>query len=735
MAVLNNKKKATNVPFMRKNSLLASVETTFSELSHKNFVHHNTQPSHADPRRTPRDDRPYIHNWCDPYIHNATYPTWDGDDTFVLKGDYEVHMSPIFMMAIIKWMSDKGQGKTHFSHTVVNSRNPNSRLSCKVDAYFRTAPDTYDNMKVAFLDYFRDDINKCRDGKLFLLTNNADNTSVAKVIPSVQPSVSIDYFTVWTEEDIIQWTAQTSVIAGDISMLVVDNERRARGIAIYKSSDACEASPRMTDATVMVMTMTSPPQIQRSGPGCGGSALIGRDMKAVNMDVNFTCVHLHLWAMPPINMPPDTLALNDKTGTNKTGTTSIAAHLQIDTFKLLSTVSADYAWICTVCGHEGASSTHCCMWCEQTDTEIQCRTCATTPAQQAAAKPRTLASIAGNYATHLQAGATQGEAKLAGRGNIHRKPLLDIDPCFISTIVLHIFLGTWTKLFELFLDDVRRDLDGKSEEIIGIRAACAALALEVTEKQKNIGDVDKEMKEEKSDAADLQKQLKEIRERHRLSKRPSTYDAAKSAGYTDAEWAETAKCMELIEQSKTTMADSKQERKVYNDELIEMTARLEKLEADVKSDAGPYERGIEAFLKSIHVERQAYYSGAFVGNHVIACLVAWYGLSQVTRATHHTPHTARRSSVSICTHFSTSVHHCSHYHTSQAHITLLSTHIAIIARRAGDRGTRIERRTSTTTTTAHGAYRRGDRSEARTSLAHARAHHVDLEARRGHPAG
>ena len=157
----------------------------------------------------------------------------------------------------------------------------------------------------------------------------------------------------------------------------------------------------------------------------------------------------------------------------------------------------------------------------------------------------------------------------------------------------------------------------------------------MTEKQKNIDDVDKEMKEEKSDAADLQKQLKEIRERHGLSKRPSTYDAAKSAGYTDAEWAETAKCMELIEQSKTTMADSKQERKVYNDEMIEMTARLEKLEADVKSDAGPYERGIEAFLKSIHVERQAYYSGAFVGNHVIACLVAWYNLSQVTRATHH----------------------------------------------------------------------------------------------------
>ena len=243
------------------------------------------------------------------------------------------------------------------------------------------------------------------------------------------------------------------------------------------------------------------------------------------------------------------------------------------------------------------------------------------------------------------------------------------------------------------------------------------------------------MKDEKSDTADLHKQVKAIRDRHGLKQRPSTYENAHSAGYTDEEWVETQKCVELIEQSKTTMADFKQERKVYSDELVVKTERLEKLEAEVKSDPGPYERAIEAFLKSIHVERQAYYSGAFVGNHAIACLVAWYNLSQVTRATHHTPHTARRSSVSISTHSSTSAHHCSRYHTSQAHITLLSTHIAIIARRAGDRGTRIERRTSTTTTTANGAYRRGDRSEARTSLAHARAHHVDLEARCGYPAG
>ena len=79
------------------------------------------------------------------------------------------------------------------------------------------------------------------------------------------------------------------------------------------------------------------------------------------------------------------------------------------------------------------------------------------------------------------------------------------------------------------LDDARRDLDGKSEEIIEKRAACTALALKVAEKQKNIGDVDQEMKDEKSDTDDLHKQVKAIQDRHGLKQRPSTYENATAA--------------------------------------------------------------------------------------------------------------------------------------------------------------------------------------------------------------
>ena len=35
---------------------------------------------------------------------------------------------------------------------------------------------------------------------------------------------------------------------------------------------------------------------------------------------------------------------------------------------------------------------------------------------------------------------------------------------------------------------------------------------------------------------------------------------------------------------------------------------------------GPFVRGLDAALKSFNVQRQAYYSGTFVGNHVYRAL-------------------------------------------------------------------------------------------------------------------
>jgi len=45
------------------------------------------------------------------------------------------------------------------------------------------------------------------------------------------------------------------------------------------------------------------------------------------------------------------------------------------------------------------------------------------------------------------------------------------------------------------------------------------------------------------------------------------------------------------------------------------STKLDVVRGFTKGD-GPFVRGLDTALKSFNVERQAYYSGSFVGNHV-----------------------------------------------------------------------------------------------------------------------
>ena len=48
----------------------------------------------------------------------------------------------------------------------------------------------------------------------------------------------------------------------------------------------------------------------------------------------------------------------------------------------------------------------------------------------------------------------------------------------------------------------------------------------------------------------------------------------------------------------------------------EIDAQTVKTREQFSTEDGPVVRGLDEALKSFHVERQAYWSGAFVGNHV-----------------------------------------------------------------------------------------------------------------------
>ena len=52
-------------------------------------------------------------------------------------------------------------------------------------------------------------------------------------------------------------------------------------------------------------------------------------------------------------------------------------------------------------------------------------------------------------------------------------------------------------------------------------------------------------------------------------------------------------------------------------EINKMRAEVEK---EFKMEEGPFNKGLDEALKSFNVQREAYYSGTFVGNHVHKCL-------------------------------------------------------------------------------------------------------------------
>ena len=632
VALTDTKKKGSKkieVGYARTRSLLTSIEHTYSRLGHRNFVDRFGQATHANPRGVgsltyASDDHPVLPAHCHSSrkIDNGTY---------CVRSDYDVRPSPLAGRAAVKIHGDKGQGKTHLAHAATNCENPCSRDTTHVDAFFRDAPDNYENMKKAFFDPYSEDLDDLRDGKLFMATATENDVaaSVVAIIPATQPDISKDHFVVWSNNRVSFWsdniadmntTPDNEILVGDVSIMVVDDHGMARGIAVYMetlngASRALSLRPLMPswgEERDKHGKVTKLRTSQRCGPGREGSALVGRDMAPVNLERDFVCISFFEFAMSPIKIPHIT-----------------REHLQIDTFPLDTIISTDYAWICEVLGHEGASSKHPCVKCEQTDDEIQCRECTSTPATRAAAKRRTCATIAANYERHVQNGATHGHAKKAGRGNIHRKPLLHIEPSHIAPIVLHIFLGVWVKLWELYLAEVGPQLDNTSEEMIERRSKAAEADVAVQSMKETIKSTEGEIVEHQTSKKEMDGRIKEIKQSHACAQHPHNEAAARDAGYTTAEWQETYSLMRLTSEAEDQISACRKSIVQHTADLKQLVEHAAAAHALVTGEPGPYERALEEYLRSIHVVRQAYYSGAFVGNHVWLCLKNANDLAQV----------------------------------------------------------------------------------------------------------
>ena len=116
---------------------------------------------------------------------------------------------------------------------------------------------------------------------------------------------------------------------------------------------------------------------------------------------------------------------------------------------------------------------------------------------------RTLNSIKQDHAAHLAAGGRKGTAK--NFGNIHLSPLLELEPHLIAPIPLHIGLGVWVKLYDLYLDEIRQQLEKESDEKRKQRRDAVEARKELDEKKAEVETITAKVKELKNSVKELKK--------------------------------------------------------------------------------------------------------------------------------------------------------------------------------------------------------------------------------------
>ena len=89
--------------------------------------------------------------------------------------------------SIARLSVDKGGGSTKLGVSCMNCEDPNSSKNLKVVAEFHNAPDTHDNMRIVFFEYFGHQIARLSDNSAMVIVS-IDSRTAAKIIPKGLPA-------------------------------------------------------------------------------------------------------------------------------------------------------------------------------------------------------------------------------------------------------------------------------------------------------------------------------------------------------------------------------------------------------------------------------------------------------------------------------------------------------------------------------------------------------------------
>ncbi|XP_078671099.1 uncharacterized protein LOC144911160 [Branchiostoma floridae x Branchiostoma belcheri] len=258
--------------------------------------------------------------------------------------------------------------------------------------------------------------------------------------------------------------------------------------------------------------------------------------------------------------------------------------------------AGDYAYLCLWYGLSGACGLTPCLWCHITQEEIRdkdnCRL---------RIPPRTLNSLAEDHLKFVRDG--KGAHKLAKLYHNAIAPVMFDVP--IDQVVipgLHISLGIYLKLFKLMEDELH-DIDLKLQTYLTAVLEEGEVTKEELLADEHLGRFkayvsaidEARALDDKADA--LEEELEE--EESQLAW------LAYSSGAGD-EMAEA-----VFQEACSTVQDLYEEK----EKLREKAAEVRK-KASVKVGQGPLTSQLDPVLQKFRVQRQAYHSQSFIGNHV-----------------------------------------------------------------------------------------------------------------------
>ena len=255
------------------------------------------------------------------------------------------------------------------------------------------------------------------------------------------------------------------------------------------------------------------------------------------------------------------------------------------------TLFGDYDFLTKSFGLSGASGKYPCLFCHCNKTEIQDSRTAVL------ATKRTLETLKSNHEDYVAHGSNIQSAKKYN--NVIRPSLFPIEPKDVCIPVLHLDLGIYLWLYKSLLKETDEfdlrlaKLDVDIESSASFKVVCELQAKKNSTQAK--------VAYYKQQAEDIQQQV-HWRIVQSQSMSPGTPEHVQAVGQINA-----------LHRNWTTVSNAV---KGFDEEVKSIEAKLTK----ARVHQGPCSTSLEKVLQKHTVERQAYHSGSFVGNHVHKCL-------------------------------------------------------------------------------------------------------------------